>query len=57
MQDTVVTAARAHEGVVPSDCTDATIVATECPYKLVLVRVPDLELTRVRTNREKVAIS
>ena len=57
MQDTVIAATRAQEAIVPSDGTDATIVAAKRLQELILGCVPDLQLSRVRAHCKKGTIT
>ena len=57
VENAVVAAARAQERVVPSDGTDAAIVATQRLNQLGLCRVPDLQLARVGANGEEGAVA
>ena len=57
MQDAVIAAPRAQEAIVPSDGTDATIVAAKRLQELILGCVPDLQLSRVRAHCKKGTIA
>ena len=57
VQDVVVAAARAQEGAIPGNRTDASIMPAQSPNQSVLYSVPDLELASVCSNREKRAIT
>jgi len=57
MHDAMVATARAQERTVPGVGTDAAVMASERPHELALVRVPDLQLARMRANAEEGAIA
>lgn len=57
MQNVMVAAPGAQERVVPGDSTDTTVMAAHSFHQLVLLRIPDLQLSCVRTDCEMSTIA